>query len=99
MSYSTACHAFHKITRRAGLRVPGRPGPRIHDLRHTATVRRLYLWYREGKDVQALLPVLVTYLGHTRISSTDLYLTMTSELLDEAGKRSERRHVVAERHR
>jgi integrase/recombinase XerD len=97
MSYSVAFHAFHEIIRRAGLRVPGRPGPRIHDLRHTATVHRLYLWYREGMNVQALLPALATYLGHSQISSTDLYLTMTSELLDEAGKRSERRHIVGER--
>lgn len=97
MRYSVARHAFHEITRRAGIRVAGRPAPRIHDLRHTATVHRLYLWYRERKDVQALLPALVTYLGHSQISSTDLYLTMTSELLDEAGKRSERRHLLEER--
>jgi site-specific recombinase XerD len=99
MSYSAVRQAFHTITRRAGLRVPGRPAPRIHDLRHSATVRRLYLWYREGKNVQALLPALVTYLGHSRISSTDLYLTMTPELLAEAGKRSERRHVAEEERR
>lgn len=98
LSYSGVLQAFHRITQRAGLRVPSRPGPRIHDLRHSAAVRRLYLWYRQGKDVQALLPALVTYLGHARVSSTDLYLTMTSELLDEAGKRSRRRLAAGERH-
>lgn len=90
LSYSAALHAFHRIARMAGVRgAPGTPGPRLHDLRHSAAVRRLYLWYREGKDVQALLPVLVTYLGHSAVRSTEIYLTATAELLDEASARFE----------
>jgi hypothetical protein len=53
-------------------------------------VRRLHLWYREGANVQALLPVLVTYLGHSSIRSTALYLTTTAELLAQASARFER---------
>jgi integrase len=63
--------------------------PRIHDLRHTAAVRRLYLWYCEGKNVQSLLPVLVTYLGHSSVSGTAIYLTTTAELLGQASARFE----------
>jgi hypothetical protein len=44
-------------------------------------------WYREGKDVQRLLPLLSTYLGHVDIASTQLYLTMTPALLHEASQR------------
>jgi len=90
LSSSAAFHAFVKIAQRAGLRAKSGRGPRIHDLRHTATVQRLYLWYREGKDVQALLPSLVTYLGHSHIRCTEVYVTATADLLGEAAKRFER---------
>lgn len=63
--------------------------PRIHDLRHTFAVNRLTQWYREGKDVQMLLPKLSTYMGHTHLSHTSVYLTMTDSLLEEANKRFE----------
>ena len=66
-----------------------RYGPRIHDLRHTFAVQRLTCWYREGRDVQALLPVLSTYLGHASIGGTSVYLTMTPALLEAAGARFE----------
>ena len=61
--------------------------PRLHDLRHTAVVHRVLAWFREGKDVQRLLPQLATYLGHGSINSTQRYLQMTPELLDEASRR------------
>jgi integrase/recombinase XerD len=64
--------------------------PRLHDLRHAAAVHRLVSWYRDGADVQRLLPQLSTYLGHVHIAATQRYLTMTPELLSEASKRFER---------
>lgn len=63
--------------------------PRIHDLRHTFAVHRLVAWYREGADVQRLLPQLSTYLGHLNIAATQRYLSMTPELLSEASRRFE----------
>jgi integrase len=63
--------------------------PRLHDLRHTFAVHRLTSWYQQGADVQRLLPQLSTYLGHVNIQATQVYLTMTPELLDAAGKRFE----------
>jgi integrase/recombinase XerD len=64
--------------------------PRIHDLRHTFAVHRLESWYREGADVQRMLPRLSTYLGHLDITETQRYLNMTPNLLLEANKRFER---------
>lgn len=92
MSYGAVCQAFRDIRRAAGLGRPSAGGcrPRIHDLRHTAATRRLHLWYREGANVQALLPVLVTYLGHASVRGTATYLTSTAELLGEASARQER---------
>lgn len=60
--------------------------PRIHDLRATFAVHQLIAWYRKGVDVQKRLPFLATYLGHTSLSGTQLYLRMTSELLSEASR-------------
>lgn len=64
--------------------------PRLHDMRHTFALGRLTSWYRQGKDVQRLLPVLSTYLGHSSIAGTQAYLTMTPELLAEASRRFQR---------
>jgi site-specific recombinase XerD len=64
--------------------------PRLHDLRHSFAVHRLISWYQQGADVQKLLPQLSTYLGHVHLSDTQVYLTMTPELLGEALTRFER---------
>lgn len=83
---------FRMLTRRIGLRVIGAShGPRIHDLRHRFAVATLVRWYRSGKDVAPLLPVLSTYLGHVFITGTYWYLTCTTELSEAAAKRLDRR--------
>ena len=52
-------------------------------------MHRLVAWYRQGADVQLLLPKLSTYLGHISLAETQHYLTMTPDLLREAGRRFE----------
>jgi integrase/recombinase XerD len=64
--------------------------PRLHDLRHAFAVHRLTEWYRQGADVQRLVHHLSVYLGHAHLSATQVYLTMTPELLQQAGIRFER---------
>jgi len=61
--------------------------PRLHDLRHSFAVHRLTSWYRQGADVQTLLLYLSTSLGHVNLAATQVYLTMTPELLQEASRR------------
>lgn len=82
---------FTRLRHQAGLRRPPteRWQPRLHDLRHTFAVHRLTAWYRAGANVQAMLPLLATYLGHLNVSGTQAYLTMTPELLAEASQRFE----------
>lgn len=63
--------------------------PRLQDLRHTFATERVVSWYREGRNVQDMLPVLSTYLGHTSINNTAVYVSMTNELLKEAGRKFE----------
>jgi len=84
---STLSRAFHNLACCVGVRTDAGFGPSIHDLRHTFAVRRLVAWYREGKDVQAMLPLLATYMGHVHYSETAYYLTATAELLGLAAER------------
>jgi site-specific recombinase XerD len=82
---------FKRLCRKVGVRRKdeSRFVPRLHDLRHAFAVHRLTACYREGGDVQRLLPQLSTYLGHVDIDSTQRYLTLTPELLSQASNRFE----------
>lgn len=82
---------FKRLCRRAGVhrKDQSRFVPRLHDLRHAFAVHRLTACYRDGGDVQRLLPQLATYLGHVEIDSTQRYLTLTPELLSQASNRFE----------
>lgn len=83
---------FLRISRQIGLRGANeRHGPRIHDLRHRFAIETLVRWYRSGEEVDRLLPVLSTYLGHTHVSGTYWYLRCTPELMAAARDRLERR--------
>lgn len=85
----TVHKAFDALRRLAGVRNAegARYQPRLHDFRHTFATRRLEAWYQQGADVQRLLPVLATYLGHVNLAGTQVYLTMTPELLRQAALR------------
>lgn len=89
LQYSSTQRKFRKLCECAGVRRSDGASyqPRIHDLRHSFAFHRLVSWYRKGADVQRLLPHLSTYLGHADLSSTQWYLTITPELLQEACRR------------
>jgi site-specific recombinase XerD len=61
--------------------------PRIHDLRHTFAVHRLLQWYDSGEDINVKLPFLSTYMGHVKITSTQVYIHATKELLQKGSNR------------
>ena len=92
LTASSTRRAFGRLRSVADVRrqdgVPNQP--RLHDLRATFAVRRLTAWYQQGADVQRLLPLLSTYLGHASVAATQVYLPMTPELLAEASARFER---------
>ncbi|SMG61255.1 tyrosine-type recombinase/integrase [Paraburkholderia susongensis] len=83
---------FHADFRRAcciaGLDDGSAGAPRPHDLRHRFAVTRLAEWHRQNADVQGVLPLLATYLGHVRYSDTAYYVTGTAELLGLASQRA-----------
>jgi integrase len=81
-------YVFARLVRQAGLRPgPGACRPRLHDLRHSLAVSTLLGWYRDGVDVQSRLPVLSTFLGHSKPANTYWYLSAVPELLALAAER------------
>ena len=82
---------FHELLPALNLVIPnGSRSPRPHDLRHTFAVGTLLKWYRKGLDPSRRLLHLSTFLGHVQPASTAVYLTITEDLLREAGERFER---------
>lgn len=87
-----ADYTFARISGQIGLRPPVHGhrlghGPRLHDLRHRFAIRTLVHWYRAGLDVDPLLPLLATYLGHVHVHETYWYLEAVPELLALATER------------
>jgi integrase len=86
LKYGSARAAFVQVTTTIGLRTEN-VRPRIHDLRHSFTIRCLLQCYRSGADVAAGMTSLSTYLGHIRPEGTYWYLSATPELMNLAAAR------------
>jgi integrase len=86
----SASQTFHHLLPALELTVPdGVSAPRLHSLRHSFAVGTLLRWYRQGADPAARLFELSTFMGHVSPASTAVYLTITTELFDEANRRFE----------
>lgn len=98
-SLSALREGFHHVLADAGIaRRSGGRSLRLHDLRHSFAVLRLTLWYRQQADLGALLPALATYMGHVGLASTQRYLQLTEDLLDEITRRHNARfgHLITD---
>jgi integrase len=91
MARSELNQTFTKLIREVCLEGRGgaRRRPRPHDLRHTLAVRTLLGWLQAGEDVDRLMPLLSTYLGHVDPASTYWYLEAVPELLEVISRRLE----------
>jgi site-specific recombinase XerD len=85
---NTISWTFHKLLPALHLTVPpGVAAPHLHCLRQSFAVGTLLRWYQDGIDPMSRLFDLSTFLGHVSPSSTAVYLTITTELLDCASDR------------
>lgn len=83
--------AFQRLRRQLGWKsLPGRPAPRLYDLRHSFVCRRLLQWYRDAVDVHVAMPSLSTYIGHVKLTDTYWYVTGIPELMEVVSCRFER---------
>lgn len=60
------------------------PRCRMHDLRHNYASATLATWQEEGRDIEALLPVLSTVMGHVNSHGTQVYLHITDFAIRDA---------------
>jgi integrase len=90
LGYNTVSGLFRRLSRKIGLRgEPGRPGPRIHDLRHTFAVRSLEQCPCDDAAVSRHILALSTYLGHAHVADTYWYLQATPGLMVQIADASE----------
>lgn len=88
---STVEHVFRGVRFRLGWQARGdHANPRIQDMRHTFTVRRVQRWHEAGESIDHAMFWLCTYLGHAKISDTYWYLSSVPELMDIVGAKFER---------
>ncbi len=80
---------FNRLVKRLGIRDRKGRRPRVHDLRHAFASHRVIAWHNERRDVNQLLSLLSTYMGHVNIASTQVYLQPSLQLLAAAGERFE----------
>lgn len=85
LGYQQAKYAFNKLCMECGL--IGDPLPRLHDLRHNYASECLARWQRAGKDIQSLLPVLTTSMGHVNPHDTQRYLHINATTLLDASEK------------
>jgi integrase len=52
-----------------------------YDLRHNYATQTMMNWIEEGKDLNAMIPYLSTYMGHENFSSTFYYIHLLPERL------------------
>ncbi len=76
---------FHACWNNAGLGKVSGNQPRPYDFRHTFATHCLYRWLKEGKNIDALLPYLSTYMGHERFEDTAYYIHLVPEFFPTMG--------------
>jgi integrase len=89
------CHGtvhtnFTQMVRAIGLRAgPGKPPPRMHDMRHTMAVRALEACPDDKEHIGQHMLALTTYLGHSHVAFTYWYLEATPHLMTRIRDASE----------
>ena len=74
---------FKRIWKEAGLKLNVAPKPRAYDFRHHFACANILKWMEEGKDVHAMLPYLMTYMGHSDLKSTYYYVHLIPEFMNK----------------
>lgn len=90
LSRTAVAETFQQVLKASGIpALPGRPRPRLMDLRHTFAVRALETC-PEGRDhVGRHILALTTYMGHAKVESTFWYLESTPELMADIAQCAE----------
>lgn len=81
---STAVSAnFRNIWLSSGLKRDGNVKPRAYDFRHHFACANIMKWSLEGKNIHAMLPYLMRYMGHTNLESTYYYIHLIPDFFSQ----------------
>ena len=61
------------------MKYDGKLKPRAYDFRHHFACSNIMRWSADGKDVHAMLPYLMRYMGHSSLESTYYYIHLTPD--------------------
>jgi len=90
LGYNIVSVTFQKVLETAGIPdQPGRPQPRLHDLRHRFAVKALQACPDNRDYITRHMLALSTYLGHARVESTYWYLESTPPLMTDIAEACE----------
>lgn len=82
-SSSAISSNFRAIWDSAGLKRDGRTKPRAYDFRHHFACANIIRWSAEGKDIHAMLPYLMRYMGHSSLESTYYYIHLIPDYFSQ----------------
>lgn len=79
---------FNKVLALSNIVKPDN-GPRLHDFRYTFIVHLIEKFINEGLDLNVMLPIIQTHVGHQSLNSLTYYFQVTNDLLNIVNKISE----------
>lgn len=82
ISASEFRYSFNEIWDDAGLRKAYGKQPTPYSFRHHFAFTNIRRWTEQGIDVNAMLPYLMRYMGHSSLESTLYYVHNTPDFLD-----------------
>lgn len=91
ISYNFVSEFFKKI--RANSNFDKNKSYRIYDFRHTFAVNNIKNAFQNNEDVDALLPILMNYMGHSDIKETEYYLRLTPDIYKAIISKYEKRFI------
>ena len=79
---------FKKVLKLSNIKITDK-GPRLHDLRHTYVVHNIDKAIKESKDINMILPILMTQIGHKSLNSIAYYFHISKDILGTVNSISE----------
>ena len=83
LSQSVHQYLFAHCRDCSGIKAVGTRQPNLYSFRHSFATHRIYRWHKEGKDIDAFLPGLSAYMGHSHYSHTLCYLHLLPEIFSD----------------
>ena len=80
---------FKKLLKLSNIKITDK-GPRLHDLRHTYVIHNIDKAIKQNKDINQILPILKTQLGHKSLNSLSYYFHINKDVLGTVNEISEK---------